>query len=386
MALATVALALAACGSSRGNQAGPDAAAPDASAAVTVCGETRGLKAGAAWPQEYACPTNAGRSRFLGPQSGATKLGPVTMDSGQTGIIVGANDEVMFAVYSVATSAFNAATGVRLWGATTPGSRPHLALGFDDALYVGSDHGVFYCVDAVTGALRWQLQLAGSFGAPVVAAPGTLYFAADTYGVYSLDTMAVWQKWHFDVPGGGQPAAPAVGNGRVYVVDLLASHLFALDAETGAKIFDVAIAGSAVGAPVLGLDAVYVATKTHGLAAFDPTSGALLWQQPPTTVATMQPALLANGNLVSSTAAGDGFVLDRSGHAISMFALGGTVSAAPIVAADDTAFFSTSNGVVAISPLDGSIAWQSTLKGKIVLGDRSIVVIPIEGEFAVIGP
>jgi hypothetical protein len=57
-----------------------------------------------------------------------------------------------------------------------------------------------------------------------------------------------------------------------------------------------------------------------------------------------------------------------------------------MIAADDTAFFSTSAGIVAVSPLDGSIAWKSMLKGPMVLGDRSIVVVPADGQFAVIGP
>ena len=45
-----------------------------------------------------------------------------------------------------------------------------------DALYLVSDNGIVSCVDAKTGAVRWQQRLGGSFSASPLLADGRLYF------------------------------------------------------------------------------------------------------------------------------------------------------------------------------------------------------------------
>jgi outer membrane protein assembly factor BamB len=215
---------------------------------------------------------------------------------------------------------------------------------------------------------------------------GNVYFGTETYGVFAVDTATRADKWHFDVPGGGRVAALAYAAGRLYFVDTLASYLFALDATSGEQVFAVPITGGALGSPVIGIDAVFVATSTRGIAGFDPDSGNVRWQQPSTGAAVVQPALLANGDLVTSSSGGLAQVIDRAtGLARRSFAVGGTVTRPPIVAADDTTHFSTSAGIVAVDPTRGEIVWQSSFSGQFALGDRAMVVIPVEGQFAVIG-
>jgi outer membrane protein assembly factor BamB len=365
----------------------PDAATPDAVAMIDVCGNASGLADAAPWPLIYGCRTNAGRSGFRGPGGRATSLGPIAIDAGWTGIAIAAGSRAFFSVYNPGnTSAYDIVTGMKQWGTPTPGSLPWLALGAQDDVYVPSDHGVFYCLDAVSGSERWEKQIAGSLQAPMLA-QGKVYFGSQTYGVWAVDTAEPHDvKWHYDVPGGGQVGALAYTDGKLYFVDTLASRLFALDAETGDHVFDMAVPGTAVGSPVIGIDAVYVATATAGIAAFELDGSALRWQQPPVSEAVVQPALLANGDLASSTASGLALVLDhRTGEARS-FALGGNVNAPPIVGADDTIYFATSSGIAAVDHVNAKVIWQAAMSGKAALADRALVVVPVEGQFAVIGP
>jgi len=366
----------------------PDAlpnATSDAGPSIDVCGDSDGLAPNAPWPLVHGCRTNAGRSRFLGPTSRVSALGPVPMDAGSTGIVVGAADRAIFSVYSPGTaSAFDIVTGRKAWGTPTPGSMPWLAIGAHDDVYVPSDHGIFYCLDAISGEERWRQQIAGALQPPMLAL-GYVYFGSETYGVWAVDIETHDPKWHYDVPGGGRVAALAFANGTLYFVDTLASMLYALDAVSGDYRFSVPIAGGALGSPVIGIDAVYVATASSGIAAFALDDGALRWQQP-ASEPVVQPALLANGDLVTSSASGVVMLIDRTnGKTKHVFPIGGTVTTAPVLAADDSVYVTTTGGIVALDPSDGHIAWQSGLSGAVALGDRAMVVIPAAGQFAVIG-
>jgi outer membrane protein assembly factor BamB len=48
-----------------------------------------------------------------------------------------------------------------------------------DALYVVSDNGIATCVDAATGAVRWQQRLNGTFSASPVFVAGRIYFLSE---------------------------------------------------------------------------------------------------------------------------------------------------------------------------------------------------------------
>lgn len=48
-----------------------------------------------------------------------------------------------------------------------------------DALYIVSDAGIATCVDAVTGAIRWQQRLNGTFSASPIFAAGRIYFLSE---------------------------------------------------------------------------------------------------------------------------------------------------------------------------------------------------------------
>ncbi len=48
-----------------------------------------------------------------------------------------------------------------------------------DELYIVNDGGIASCLDAATGALRWQQRLGGNFSASPVFADGRIYFLSE---------------------------------------------------------------------------------------------------------------------------------------------------------------------------------------------------------------
>jgi outer membrane protein assembly factor BamB len=364
-------------------------AAPDAAPIPHLCGDTSGVQAGP-WPLVHGCPTNVGRSAFLGPASGATMVEPTGANHNTRGAVVGANGHVIVQERTTGLiSLFDGKTGTPGWvfmGTNGAGLEPTVALGADNLVYATTNYGKVYVVDYAAGTEAWETQQSGAFSAPVMAAPGTIYFGAQApYGFYALDTTTHMKKWHFDVPNMGDArTAPAVGNGRIYFTDTVNSILYALDAETGTLAFAVPVSGTAKGSAVLAGDTVYVATATNGVAAFVADTGAAIWQEP-SGVGVVQPAITLTGNVVTVTADGHAFILDHAtGNTRHTMMLGGKPQGVPVIDAADAIFFGTDAGAIAFSPT-GELRWQSALAGPIVLGDNAVVVLPAQNTLAVIG-
>jgi serine/threonine-protein kinase len=283
--------------------------------------------------------------------------------------------------------AFDLATGDQKWMQSTLGSgfNPVTALDRDNVLYSSTNYGMFFSIDTESGAVRWKTQLSGVLSPPVIAGPNVAFVGSNAYGFFAVDTAQHKQKWHFDVPDAGDTSsAPAVSGGVVYTVDAKNQLLYALDASTGTKRYGVPIAALPKGSPVVGVDAVYVATDA-GIYAFDPVTGAPKWQQQPATP-SVQPALLAYGDLASSTLAGHAFVLDRTtGMELRSLELGAKVAAPPIVDADDTAIYATDKGTVAIAKT-WIKKWDSPLVGTVILATARVVILPPGQTFGEIGP
>ncbi len=386
-------LAVAACGRLRfDSQPTGDGAIGDASSvAIDTCGDTSGLQAGAPWPIIHGCPTNSGRSHAIGPASGATAITPRGMTSETRGAIVAAANEILVEEeFTGDVYAYDGAGG-QPWTfipASGTGIEPFVAVDNAGVAYELTNYGLIFAFDVASGGEKWRLQQAGAFSAPVIAGPGELYFGANApYGFYAIDTVAGALKWHVDVPNSGDAiTAPAIANGVVYFVDTHNSVLYGLDdAAMGAIVLAVPIPG-AVGSPVVAGGIIYVATTADGIAAVDATAGQPLWQRPPGE-SVVQPALLASGDVVSSTQAGLAFVLDRvSGDERATWQLGGVPTWPARIDADDTVYFATDQGTFAFAPTGGAPKWQSALTGSISIADHGLVVLPAAQIVAMIGP
>jgi outer membrane protein assembly factor BamB len=362
---------------------GADAAAP-----LNVCGTTDGIASDAPWPLVRGCPTGAGRSRYVGPVSGATALpvtGNATDDKGAavgTGGIV----YVVTHVTSAGVAAYAAADGRVLWTSTditdaAVGAYP--ALTSEHALLVGSNYGKISLLDTQAGALVWSQQYGGSFSSPVIAEPGVAYCGSNGYGIYALDLTNGQTRWVVETTSDNSGGV-AVGFGSVYANDATGNRLIALDPATGQERLAVSLPDVPTGAPVLGVDAVYVTMTTAGLIALDPSSGVTRWQAPIANLTS--PALLSDGNLVVGTTTTSIFILDRAtGAELRSIATTDALTQPVLLDAADTIYAATLTGSTAIT-ITGDVQWASPLTGQLALMDHALAVLPSSGSLAVIGP
>lgn len=372
----------------------------DAGPPLDLCGDVSGLSRDAPWPLVHGCPTNSGRSKFLGPATGAARVAPTGSNAASRAVSVGPGGRAWVQESQIGdVYGFDGNTGSQLWTASLKGASYELgvAIDADNVAHAGTNYGMIYAVDA-TGMIAWNLQLLGGFSAPIIGAAGTLYVGSNApYGFFAVDTVKHVTKWTYSVPNmGDATGAPTLGPMAVYFVDKTNSRLFALDQATGAHLYDVAIPGAGAGSAVLGVDALYVATATAGVVAFDPQTGAIKWQHAEGGKGVVQPALLGNGNVVSSTTDGGGFVLDYvSGELVRSLAVGANVLAPPVVDAADAVYFATDQGTIALRADTGDQLWRSAITGCVgpvcrgnylAVGDGALFVLPANQTLAVIGP
>ena len=110
-------------------------------------------------------------------------------------------------------------------------SSPAVANG---VVYVGSEDGHLYALNAKTGAKLWSYATNFVDSSPAVA-NGVVYFGSTDDNVYALNASTGAKLWSF-ATSDIVTSSPAVANGVVYVGSY-DHNVYALNASTGAKLW-----------------------------------------------------------------------------------------------------------------------------------------------------
>ncbi len=149
------------------------------------------------------------------------------------------------------------------------------AVGADDTIYAGGMDGVLYAVDP-SGALKWQFDTGRAiFSSPVITDTG-VFFGSNGGIFYSVDVVSGNQRWRYSVssieiisspPALGPDSALyfGVSNHKVYGLSLASKPPWSFD--TGVKIGETTLTGK----PILG----GVAITDDGTAYFGNCGGVL---------------------------------------------------------------------------------------------------------------
>jgi len=376
---------------------------------VGVCGDTRGLQAGAPWPALGACPTRIAQGAVDGPHTTPTvhwtyapgaSLGiPPTVAADGTVYLPAANGKL----YAVTPQ------GAVRWSfsAQTSGTAPSvfispLALAADGTIYTtaGGPDDRIYAIHP-DGTKRWSLRFGSTTSsAPMVGPDGTVYAdfgaAVLSSGVTAIDPLTGVLLWATS-PGGYLQAGPTLApDGTIYdrgdyVYSLGAAGdvnwsvstnpnlpptvamldaagnvyagwertLYALTPSgTTRWIYDPYTAdGSLIEANLaLGADgSILVPLQTTGLyalVALDPATGDVRWGSTPGRSLSTGPIVDASGWIYY---VGDNdqklYALDGSGNMQWSLALGTPIVSAPVLGGSGLIYLTGTNGkLYAIAP------------------------------------
>jgi outer membrane protein assembly factor BamB len=177
--------------------------------------------------------------------------------------------------------AFDKRTGELVW-VSTPGGNPEdfnnqsvpvvAEINGVRLLINGGADGRIYALKAGTGEKVWEFQLSKRGLHSNVVVDGTMVYAAHSEenvdeatqgrvvaidGTGTGDVTKTHERWRVDELAAGF-SSPAIGNGRLYVVDN-GADLYALDLKTGAKLWTYNLGTVGKGSPVLADGKLYVA-------------------------------------------------------------------------------------------------------------------------------
>jgi len=216
---------------------------------------------------------------------------------------------------------FKTADGREGWVVRIPGGRPLATPAYSKGrLFVGGGYGSheFYAFDAKTGKMVWKTNTGDDGPTAAVVEDGLVAFNTESCTLVVVDEETgkmVWQEWL------GDPlmSQPAVSKGKLYMAypkgqrghgqrrimpqapqkkeekqtEEAGSHrLLCADLKTGKHLWERAISGDVISAPVVSDGKVYATTFDGTSYSFDAATGELVWKKE--NAGTSAPVVVAN--------------------------------------------------------------------------------------------
>ncbi len=249
--------------------------------------------------------------------------------------------------------ALDAASGTLRWKFET-GNVVHASPAVaDGVVYIGSWDRNLYALNANTGALVWKFQTGDDtdiynqvgIASSASVADGTVFFGCRDGHLYAVDARTGARKWAHDNKKGWVIASPAVDHGVVYFPTSDGERFKALNAATGATIYDVSNKAVSFSSPAIARDTIFYGSSDGWIHAVDAATGRIKAEfQTDGSKANAAKYIDRNGRIdgaalyPDSTLDGMIIGLDR------MFSLGSVLSSPVVV--DGTVYFGSTDGNV----------------------------------------
>ncbi|MDQ2075977.1 PQQ-binding-like beta-propeller repeat protein [Marinimicrobium sp. ABcell2] len=169
----------------------------------------------------------------------------------------------------------------------------------DNQLLIAAENGNLYSIDMETRRLQWLFHSHGGISSTPAIDRDKVYFLNRAGYVYALDLQDGKPLWRFETGGesifstynlygidSDDPvpdpwdfflSSPLVADGRVYVGSS-DQRIYALDAETGARLWSFKTGGVVHASPALAGDTLIVGSWDSAIYALDAQTGAERWR------------------------------------------------------------------------------------------------------------
>lgn len=243
----------------------------------------------------------------------------------------------------------------------------------DGVVYIGSNNGKIYALDAATGAEKWNATIGTGYlmSSPAVT-NGSVFIGSDDSRVYALNATTGETVWDF-LTGGEVQTSPAVLNTIVYVGSDDTS-LYALDALTGAKIWNTT-AGAGIRSPAVG-GGVIAFLRAGQISALDAATGAFLWNVSTGYWESSSPAIV-NGIVYAGSDNGKFSALESmTGEEIWQFSPGAAFSFSCPAVVGNYVYVAGGNAstgrVFALNRVTGEERWNITVSDHWITSSASV--------------
>jgi len=205
----------------------------------------------------------------------------------------------------LATARWTFPTGGEVWGS------PSLS---DGVLYIGSEDGFLYALDAKTGGLKWRFQAAKGVRSRPAAGGQLVCFLSDDGFLYAVERSSGKLRWKFDTHTALVPHS-ALGDsdsrwdylqssptfdGNLVIVGSGNSNLYAVDVTNGHEKWHYTTGDCVRSSPVVRNGTVYFGSWDNSVYALDSQTGAEKWKFDTKGIVQATPAVLGNTLIIGS--------------------------------------------------------------------------------------
>lgn len=258
------------------------------------------------------------------------------------------------------------------------GTAYHVFFTLNKLVYIGSDDGNLYAIEAATGVQRWKFGTGGAIRSSPTLAAGTIYVGSGDGNLYAIDSATGLLKWNHRF---GQPvySCPTVSGGAVYVY--CAANLVSLDTATGSVKWQYYTADlvNSVESPTVANGKVYLSTATGNftIGAVNAATGTLIWSYQG-GIGRSNPAVV-NGVVYAADEGNKLVALDAGTGAVKWqyFDRNFGSGTAPTVAAGKVFIGAYDGAIYAFDSAAGTFLWKFASNGIQYMGYQSATGITV---------
>jgi outer membrane protein assembly factor BamB len=230
-------------------------------------------------------------------------------------------------------------------------------------VYIGSDDGKVYALDAATGDLRWTYTTGAAVESSPAVAAGTVYIGSNDDRVYALNAATGHLRWTYKT-GSYVVSSPAVEGGTVYIGSF-DGKVYALDAVTGRLRWTYTTGAAIYSSPAAVGGTVYVGSYDGNVYALNAATGRPRWSYSTGDSVDSDPTV-AGGTVYIGSTNDKVYALDAAtGRIRWTYTTGSSIHSSP--AATDTTVYIGSNDdrVYALNAATGRVRWTYTTGGAV---------------------
>lgn len=278
-------------------------------------------------------------------------------------VYVGSDDGVLYAI--------DAATGTVTWRHSTGGAIEASPLLRGDTVYVGSSDGAMYAIEAKTGARRWRTETGDRIlgGANVAVLDGgreRIVVGSYDHQVRAFDPKTGAVAWAFSTDNFVH-AAPSVQGARV-VFGGCDGRLRMIDAADGTVLLDYKVGAYMAGSIALadGASRAFLGHYGNAAIALDLDDEKVLWTYKDRAFPFFSsPALAADRIVIGGRDRRVHAIARATGKALWTFQTQGRVDGSPTIAGDKVVIGSADGRLYLLGLADGKKRWSRDLGAAI---------------------
>jgi len=213
--------------------------------------------------------------------------------------------------------ALDAQTGSEKWNISIGGAVYASPAVSNGAVYVPALDSKVYARDAISGAKKWETMLSYYSESSPAVANGKVYLGNEAGFVYALYESNGSIAWTYDTKAKSVPSSPSIHGGNVFISNSKQMIVYALNANTGAKVWERNVSGGATlngiySSAAVHNGVVFVTTKNGAIYALNESSGSVVWNKPISSKFISSSPTISDGKIIFGGDEGFLYVLDEA--------------------------------------------------------------------------